>query len=385
MHVLISALHRPCKPTGVCRHAANLARCLAASPEITQVTIAIGAWQQDYFTTVFDLRSPKIVVTCVDITNSSVSRNLWFLWGLPKLAQQLRPDLVHLSFPLPFERSRFTCPVVATIHDLYPYEYPENFGRIQAICNRWLLRKCIQQSDGVSCVSQTTMDRLEYFLPNRPASQTATVVYNIVDFDLIAPTVPDFFRDRERAPFMLSVGQHRKNKNLDLLIDAYELLLGKQQIDPQIDLIIVGSHGPETANLRQQIKDLHLEAKVHLLSAIDDPQLIWLYQHSQAVILPSSIEGFCLPLAEALHLSCQVICSDIPIFREIGAGACGYFDFKGDPKSNLARSIRDIIHNPTAITTDRSPSPFSSTVISHQYLQLYTNILKTTPKSPALV
>jgi glycosyltransferase involved in cell wall biosynthesis len=385
MHVLISALHRPCKPTGVCRHAANLARCLAASSEITQVTIAIGAWQHDYFTTVFDLRSPKIVVTSVDIANSSVSRNLWFLWGLPKLARQLRPDLVHLSFPLPFERSRFTCPVVATIHDLYPYEYPENFGRIQATCNRLLLRKCIQQSDGVSCVSQTTMDRLEYFLPNRPANQTAAVVYNIVDFDRIAPTVPDFFRDRERAPFILSVGQHRKNKNLDLLIDAYDLLLDKQQIDPNIDLVIVGSHGPETANLRQQIQDLQLETKVQLLSAIDDPQLIWLYQHSQAVILPSSIEGFCLPLAEALHLSCQVVCSDIPIFREIGAGACGYFDFNGDPRSNLARSIHAIVHNPPAATTDRSPSPFSSTVISHQYLHFYQNILKTIPKSPVLV
>lgn len=384
MHVLISALHRPCKPTGVCRHAANLARCLADSPEITQVTIAIGAWQHDYFTTVFDLRSPKIVVTCIDIPNRSVSRNLWFLWGLPKLAQQLRPDLVHLSFPLPFERSRFPCPVVATIHDLYPYEYPENFGRIQAAGNRWLLRKCIEQSDRAICVSQTTLDRLQYFLPNHLASQSANVVYNIVDFDRIEPTIPDFFRDREQTPFILSVGQHRKNKNLDLLINAYELLLDKHQIEPNIALIIVGSHGPETAKLQQQIKDLHLETKVQLLSAIDDSQLTWLYQHSQAVILPSSIEGFCLPLAEALHLSCQVVCSEIPIFREIGAGACEYFDFNGDPIGNLAQAISKVIKHPSN-AENRSPSPFSSTVISRQYLQLYANILKTIPKSSVLV
>ncbi len=384
MHVLISALHRPSKPTGVCRHAANLARCLAASPEITQVTIAIGAWQHDYFTTVFDLRSPKIVVTCVDITNSSVSRNLWFWRGLPKLAQQLRPDLVHLSFPLPFDRSQFTCPVVATIHDLYPYEYPENFGRIQAAGNRWLLRKCIQQSDRAICVSQTTMDRLQYFLPDHLASQTASVIYNIVDFEAIEPTIPAFFRDKEGAPFILSVGQHRKNKNLDLLIDAYELLLDKHQIAPQIELIIVGSHGPETANLQQQIKDLQLETKVHLLSAIDDAQLIWLYQHSQAVILPSSIEGFCLPLAEALHLSCQVVCSEIPIFREIGAGACTYFDFNGDAISNLAQAIGKVVKHPIS-NDNRSTSPFSSTIISRQYLQLYANILNTTPKSSVLV
>ena len=36
MHVLIAALHRPVKPTGVCRHAANLARCLAAKPDVSK-------------------------------------------------------------------------------------------------------------------------------------------------------------------------------------------------------------------------------------------------------------------------------------------------------------------------------------------------------------
>ncbi|WP_373541647.1 glycosyltransferase family 4 protein [Chamaesiphon sp.] len=382
MHVLISALHRPSKPTGVCRHAANLARCLVDTAEITKVTLLIGAWQRHYFTTVFDLCSHKIDIISIDIKNSSLARNIWFWSGLPELADRLRPDLVHLSFPLPFRRSQFSCPVVATIHDLYPYEYPENFGKIQAFCNRLLLRQCIEQTDGLICVSQTTLDRLKFFFPHRPVSkaspvkiqQKLSVVYNIVDFDEIEPKIPNLVEQRERVSFLLNVAQHRKNKNLDLLINAYALLLETEQIDEAIELIIVGSHGPETANLIRQIQDLKLTAKIHLLAAIDDRELCWLYQHCQAFAIPSAIEGFCLPLAEAIHLSCQVVCSDIPIFREIGSSDCTYFALHGDPIQNLAAAILQTIQQPLQFI-DRQSSRFSKKAIASRYLQFYFDVL----------
>ncbi len=373
MHVLISALHRPSKPTGVCRHAANLARCLADTDEITKVTILIGAWQDHYFKTVFDLCSNKIDVISINIENSSLARNGWFLWGLPKLTNQLQPDLVHLSFPLPFVRSQFPCPVISTIHDLYPYEYPENFGKIQAFCNRRLLRQCIEQSDGLTCVSQTTLDRLKFFFPKRPNSQKLTVIYNIVDFADIEPEVAAFFKQKENVPFLLNVAQHRKNKNLDLLIEAYSSLLKTQQIETSTDLIIVGSDGPETENLLRLIQNLKLETKVHLLASIADRELYWLYQNCQAFVVSSSIEGFCLPLAEAIHLSCQVICADTPIFREIGSLDCIYFDLQGDPIQNLAKAILQVQRSPPV--ADRQPSQFSKHIIATQYFQFYLNIV----------
>lgn len=374
MHVLISALHRPSKPTGVCRHAANLARCLADTEKITKVTLLIGAWQQHYFATAFNLCSDKINVISIDIKYSSLARNIWFLWGLPKLANQLQPDLVHLSFPLPFIRSGFPCPVISTIHDLYPYECPKNFGKIQAFFNRFFLRKCIEESDGLTCVSQTTLDRLKFFFPNRPKYQESVLIYNIVDFDSIEPKTPDLFKENKNTPFVLSIGQHRANKNISLLIDSYAFLVKMQQIEASINLIVVGNDGPETAHLRQQIQDLKLQTKVHLLESIDDSELCWLYQHCKAVAIPSSIEGFCLPLAEAVHLSCPVVCSDIPIFREIGSSDCIYFDLHTDPIQNLATAILKVIQQPLSVR-DNKPSQFSRSVISSQYFQFYSGIL----------
>jgi glycosyltransferase involved in cell wall biosynthesis len=373
MHVLISALHRASKPTGVCRYAANLAECLADTPEITKVTLIVGSWQREYFATAFNLCFNKINIVSVDIKNSSLSRNSWFLLGLPKLAHQLSPDLVHLSFPLPFVRSLFPCPVISTVHDLYPYELPENFGKIQATFNRLFLQQCVGQSDALTCVSQTTLDRLRFFFPQLPAQQESTVIYNVVDFKEVQPEIPKFFRGKESIPFLLSVAQHRKNKNLNLLIYSYGFLLRMKKIDAATKLILVGSQGPETENLMRQIEDLKLQDNVHLLSSINDGELSWLYQQCQSFIMPSSIEGFCLPLAEAMHLSCKVVCSDIPIFREIGSAECVYFSLQDNPIGNLAQAISQVMQQPPLVSKS---GQFSKLNITKQYLQFYFSIVK---------
>jgi glycosyltransferase involved in cell wall biosynthesis len=373
MHVLISALHRASKPTGVCRYAANLAECLADTPEITKVTLIVGSWQREYFATAFSLCFNKINIVSVDIKNSSLSRNSWFLLGLPKLAHQLSPNLVHLSFPLPFVRSLFPCPVISTVHDLYPYELPENFGKIQATFNRLFLQQCVGQSDALTCVSQTTLDRLRFFFPQLPAQQESTVIYNVVDFKEVQPEAPKFFRGKESIPFLLSVAQHRKNKNLNLLIYSYGFLLRMKKIDAATKLILVGSQGPETENLMRQIEDLKLQNNVHLLSSINDGELSWLYQQCQSFIMPSSIEGFCLPLAEAMHLSCKVVCSDIPIFREIGSVECVYFSLQDNPIGNLAQAISQVMQQPPLVSKS---GQFSKLNITKQYLQFYSSIVK---------
>ncbi|WP_299414892.1 glycosyltransferase family 1 protein [Acaryochloris sp. IP29b_bin.148] len=376
MHVLIAVLHRPTKPTGVCRHAANLARCLVETEEVTQVSFVTGTWQKEYFETVFRLSSPKIKVIGVDIPNRSISRNLWFLNGLPVLANRLQPHIVHLSFPLPFVRSRFDCPVVATIHDLYPYECPENFGRVQSIFNRLFLRQCIAQSNGLTCVSQETLKKLKFFFPKIQAE--LAVIYNSVDFTDIVPQPPEAWVGEQNLPFLLTVAQHRKNKNLHILIQAFAHLLQQHQLAPETLLVLVGSPGPETENLQQQIATLQLQTQVLLLSSVSDGVLCWLYQNCRLYTVASSTEGFCLPLAEALHLGCKVVCSDIPILREVAGEDCVYFRLDSNSVENLERAISETI-NPSAPVQAVTRNRFSLSAIATQYLQLYTQICQQLP------
>ncbi|QDL09330.1 glycosyltransferase family 1 protein [Brasilonema octagenarum UFV-E1] len=374
MHILIAALHRPTKPTGVCRHAVNLAQCLVDTDQVTKVTLVVGAWQKDYFEKTFNLSSQKINLLSVDIKNSSVSRNLWFLFGLPKLAKQLHSNIVHLSFPLPFLRSLFPCPVVTTIHDLYPYEYPENFGYPNVIFNQLFLKQCINNSDGLSCVSKQTLEFLKIYFPHIEQRKKTTVVYNYVDFSQIKPRVPKNIESSINTPFLLAVAQHRKNKNLDILIQTYSLLLKNNQLKDSTKLILVGSSGPETENICHQIRTLSLEERVLMLSSIDDDELCWLYQNCELLVVPSSTEGFCLPLAEALYLSCKVVCSDIPIFREIGSSNCTYFELQNDSVENLSQAIIQCLAQPDSDYKYPDYS-FSKSNAAYQYINFYSTLI----------
>lgn len=370
MHILIPVLHRPSKPTGVCRHAANLAQCLAECDSVKNVTLIIGCWQKDYFKSSFSLDSPKIEILNIDIENSSISRNRWFMFGLPKLAREVKPDIIHMSFPFPFIRQWFKAPVLSTIHDLYPYESPENFGYPQVWFNQLFLWQCVHNSDGLICVSGCTLEALQHYFPKTKASQRAEVIYNVVDITTIKAKEPQLPADYASYPFLLTVAQHRKNKNLDLLIRAFHQLLINGQLRDTMRLLIVGSQGPETKNLTHLVKSLELEEKIHFLSGLTDGELCWLYRNAALFVISSATEGFCLPLVEALSLSGSAVCSDIPIFREVGASQCRYFALDEHACDNLGNAIVEelTIEKKKEVTTDYR---FSKEKIAQQLLGYY--------------
>jgi glycosyltransferase involved in cell wall biosynthesis len=375
MHILIAALHRPTSPTGVCRFAANLARCLVDRIEISQITIVIGKWQTHYFENLLEIPTDKIKIISIDLENTSIARNFWFLFNLPKLAQQQQANLVHLSFPLPFFRSLFSCPVVVTIHDLYPYQFPENFGYKQSIFNKLFLQQCVSQCDAITCVSQTTWKALNYYFPNlQNQKKNTTVIYNFVDFSQVHSEPTKDFQEKFEFPFILCVAQHRKNKNIDLLIKSYDVLKTEKNIDPQTRLVLVGSPSTETGALNTLIEDRSLIKSIQMLSSIDDHELCWLYQNCQLFVMPSSVEGFCIPVVEALSFSCKVICSNIDIFREVGKTDCTYFDLTISPIQNLSKAIQNALSVRDSLKTNNHLR-FSKVIIAAQYIELYSRII----------
>lgn len=51
---------------------------------------------------------------------------------------------------------------------------------------------------------------------------------------------------------------------------------------------------------------------------MNDLELYAWYKGATALIFPSYYEGFGLPIIEAMQFGLPIICSDIPVFREIG-------------------------------------------------------------------
>ena len=371
MHLLISALSRFTQPTGICRHAANLARCLSDVPQVGRITLLVGQWQEGYFRRAFCMASRKIEVVPIHIANNSLARNRWFATDLPKVAKSYRPDIVHLGFPVPVFRSTFTCPVVASVHDLYPYDFPESFSRFNGFWKRRFFRRCMQACDAVACVSEMTRGSLERHFPGLRSRVPVQLVHNYADFPLGPGEAPPV--DADPRPFLLTVAQHQPNKRLDLLLRAFHRLRSENLVDRELQLLMVGSPGSQTNLLRELATSLGLDSQVQWVPPVSDSQLAWLYQNCEAFLTSSCIEGFCLPLLEALYFNCRVVASDIPVFREFAGGNGIFFDLSSAGVENLAAHIQRALASP--LRASRPALPFSRTTTAAECLSLYSQVL----------
>jgi glycosyltransferase involved in cell wall biosynthesis len=357
--------------SGVQRHAINLARCLLTRDEITAVHLIAAPWQQDFVGETVARDDARLHLHTARVHNSSVSRNAWYYTELPRVAAQLDVDIVHLGYPTPLNRGAYHCPTVVTLHDLYPFDVPENFGFPKVVFNRLVLRQCLRGVDAITCVSKSTLARLEGLEP-RLALAKAVVVYNCVQpqsrVSVFSP-LPQW----NGEPFLLCVAQHRRNKNILFLLRVFERLLRAGRIADCTRLVIVGIPGPETHAILRYLARAKISDRVILLNGLSEEQLQWCYYNSQLLLAPSLVEGFGLPVAEALLAGCPVICSDIPAFRELGGDRCLYIPLDAAAEQAFADAVSIGVHarsrRPVALPQ------LGMSFIAEQYLQLYRSLL----------
>ena len=372
MNILIAAVAASPHISGVSRHAANLARCLLANADISAVHLAVADWQVDSLKDVLSTEEARLQIQTITVGRSSLSRNLWFYKELPGLAARLEADIVHLAYPTPLNRSAFSCPTVVTLHDLYPYDSPENFGFPKVLFNRFILGQCLKGVDAISCVSDSTRRALTMHVA-AAISEKAITIYNCVEpASSEAKTGPIPVGNGE--PFLLCVAQHRRNKNVVLAIQVFRNLLLSGDIAPLARLVVVGITGPETTRITRCIEETGLSDRIVLLHGINDAALQWCYAHCQLLLAPSFVEGFGLPVVEAMFHRCRIVCSDIAAFREIGGSYCHYASLGPEAEQAFSDAAR------LALSRVKSRSPaterFSDAIVAAATLQLYSRLCK---------
>ncbi len=368
MHVLISSLSRFTQPTGICRYAANLARSLSDFPQLTKITLMVGCWQQDYFQSDFGIDLSRVEIVPVSIENKSFTRNRWFLFGLPRAATACKADLVHLGFPMPILRSQFQCPVVATVHDLYPFDMRQGFGHFDGLCKRMIITQCLNACHALTCVSESTYRSLRRRRFRALDKIPVGLVHNYAEFSHTTCHLPG---GADRRPFLLTVAQHQPNKRLDLLLRSFAQLRKEKLVSNDLRLLVVGSEGPQSNMLLELTRSLDLGDLVGWLPRLSDQQLGWAYQNCEAFIVSSCIEGFCLPLLEALQFNCRTVASNIPVFHEIAGDAPAYFDTEHDPVRGLTAAIHRALG---AARPVQYVSRFSRENTANECLALYSKL-----------
>lgn len=371
MKIVIAAASFASSMSGLQRHALNIARCLLQERMISTVHLVIAPWQRSYVQAAEFHQNPRIVIHIVEMGNGSLSRNLWYCRKLPQLTTQLQADLVHFSYPMPLNTAAFNCPTVVTLHDLYPYEIPMNFGFPKFIFNRMILQQCLRNVDAIACVSEITLMRLRQYVPIA-VWKKAIRIYNCVEAETIRnlqPPIPWWQTER----FLLCVAQHRRNKNIPLLIRTFHRLLRSGQVAPHMKLMVVGIAGPETRAIHRLVSTRGLGSKVCFLEGVSESELQWCYKNCEVVVSPSTTEGFGLPIAEALLVGCRIVCSDIPAFREVGNGECRFVTLERNAEEMLAAAIVSALNGPKG--SPKVLQRFSAPVLAMQYTSLYRRLI----------
>lgn len=137
-------------------------------------------------------------------------------------------------------------------------------------------------------------------------------------FDVILNGVRDTTKDNQKKPsfikpnrkFLCAVGAVREKKNIHVLLDMMRYL-------PEYELYVCGSASGEYPDkLRERIKTENID-NVTIAGIISDEEKNWLYANMEALMFPSRLEGFGLPIIEAMHFKKAIFSSPYSSLPEI--------------------------------------------------------------------
>lgn len=335
--IYLDARNITAQPAGVARYALSLIpELVRQAPEHQFVVIRHASNRTPIQVAGHTLREAFIAPPIDNLYN--------FVFGAHALRQVFRdfgaPDIYHdlfHIFPLGLRLVAPRAKIVVTLHDLVWIDHPHASQPtwLKAESIRAFARLAIPQSlktaDHVICISEPTAQRAAPWL--RP--QHSSIISHGVSGEFIRPAPPP---DPEAlglpapdTPYIVAIGNAKPYKNLDRLIDAFA------RIRPTLahgHLVLIGN----CADLRPQVEDSEVAQHITLAGIQSDTQLRSTLGHAAAFVFPSLVEGFGLPILEAMAMGVPTLVSDLEPMRSIAADAALRFD--PNHTGALARALR---------------------------------------------
>lgn len=269
---------------------------------------------------------------------------------IPAALLKIKPDLVHFThFNVPL---LYPGKFVVTIHDVIKSEFKgvsstthtTPIYRLKHAGYEFTIRAAVKRAKRIFVPSNFTKNKLTKTFSLKPEKIITT--YESTD-NVFIQAGKQFLPEGKirqvlatygvRKPFILYVGAAFPYKNLNNLLAALKFLPG------ELKLAYVSSRNEFVDRLLEKAKEIGVTDRLIITGFVPNEDLAVLYQQAKCLVFPSLSEGFGLPGLEAFASGCPVVCSDIPVFREIYADAAYYFDPK-DPK-DIASKLELIIKN----------------------------------------
>jgi glycosyltransferase involved in cell wall biosynthesis len=218
--------------------------------------------------------------------------------------------------------------LVVTIHDLIHLTDP-NFKRTLAarFYARPMFNLVARRADCIIADSEFTKQQIMEHL-GIPASKVNVVYLGVSDH--FCP------QDRRQAglrvstllglerPYILFVGNLKPNKNVKTLIHAFSRICAKRDFGHQ--LVILGDDRKWKPGLVSECEKLGINERVLFAPHVPHEELPWVYAAAEILVMPSLIEGFGLPVLEAMACGTPVVCSRAASLPEVAGDATEYFE-----------------------------------------------------------
>lgn len=210
-----------------------------------------------------------------------------------------------------------------------------HYGTSELDYHRWAMRFGIKHACRIITISEFSKQEMlkTYHLDPKQIQ----VIWHALPNE--ASTITPIKSVHSTKPIILYVGRIEEKKNLGLLVEALQLI--PQTLRPKI--VLVGKDGLGAEQIKQRVKDLHLETSVLFTGYLAESAVQEWRNKATAMILPSRYEGFGLPILEAWRAHLPMITSRIPALQEVGGEAVAYFEL--DSPQDCALVIQAVIAN----------------------------------------
>lgn len=239
-----------------------------------------------------------------------------------------KADLYHCTNPIFFTYGIKTS--VVTIHDLIALQENDWASQGSKDFYHKNIARIISDVSAIFTVSNHTRADIIHHFPE--AKEKIYVTHLGIDERFkYQPVVDRSFLNTlgyplETPPFLLCVGETQPRKNIHGLITAYSEL--PLSVRKNLHLVIAGNSKRHEYRemLFSLVQKKNLRDCVHFFTNVSHSDLVKLYNAAHAFIYPSFLEGFGIPVAEAMSCGCPVLTSSISSLPEVGGDAALYTD-----------------------------------------------------------
>ncbi len=270
-------------------------------------------------------------------------RSLWRVWGVTADLRRDGIDLFHgLSNELPLNIGRGRCRSIVTIHDLIFIHTPQYYHWIDRKIYNYKFRRACQKADRVIAVSQYTKREIMHYYG--VAEEKIDVVYQGCDTVFAQPIAAERLAEvkaRYGLPdeYALFVGSIEERKNLLLLVEA--LRRAKERGGRLFHIVAVGRSTAYCDKIKTLAQQWGIADYCHFHHNVPFADLPSVYRLARVFVYPSRIEGFGIPLLEALNSGVPVIGCTGSCLEE--AGGEGSIYVNPDDADGMADAVERVL------------------------------------------